>query len=72
MQYLDSARPSIVQPIDNAPIATARFVQVEVAKVENPDEYALSFNVDFRDPDGNVVGLWEDAPGDASHEAENR
>ena len=57
MQYLDSARPSIVQPIDNAPIATARFVQVEVAKVENPDEYALSFNVDFRDPDGKSVRL---------------
>jgi uncharacterized protein len=26
----------------------------------------------FRDPDGNVVGLWEDAAGDASLEAENR
>jgi len=57
MQYLDSARPRIVQPIDTAAIATARFVQVEVAKVENVEEYALSFNVDFRDPDGASVRL---------------
>jgi predicted enzyme related to lactoylglutathione lyase len=26
----------------------------------------------FRDPDGNVVGLWEDASGETSHEAENQ
>jgi hypothetical protein len=57
MQYLDSARPSIVQAIDTATIAAARFVQVEVAQVENPRKYALSFDVDFRDPDGKVVRL---------------
>jgi hypothetical protein len=57
MQYLDSAHPSIVQPIDTAAIAAARFVRVEVAKVDNPRKYALSFNVDFRDSDGNSVRL---------------
>jgi len=57
MQYLDSARPSIVQTIDSTAIAAARFVQVEVAKVENPRKYALSFNVDFRDAEANSVRL---------------
>jgi hypothetical protein len=57
MQYLDSARPSIVQPIDAAAIAVASFVRVEVAKVDNPRKYALSFNVDFRDADGKSVRL---------------
>ena len=57
MQYLDSARPSIVQTIDTAAIATARFVRVEVAKVENPEKYALSFNVDCRDADGKSARL---------------
>ena len=57
MQYLDRARPSIVQTIDAAAIAAARFVQVEVAQVENPRRYALSFNVDFRDPGGKSVRL---------------
>ena len=57
MQYLDSAHPSIVQTIDSAAIAAGRFVQIEVAKVENPGKYALSFNVDFRDADANSVRL---------------
>ena len=57
MQYLDSARPSIVQPIDAAAIAAARFVQVEVATVDNARKYALSFNVDFRDADATSVRL---------------
>ena len=57
MQYLDSAHPSIVQPIDMTAIAVAGFVRVEVAKVENPGRYALSFNVDFRDADGKSARL---------------
>jgi hypothetical protein len=57
MQYLDRARPSIVQTIDAAAIATAHFVQVEVVQVENPRKYALSFNVDFREPGGKSVRL---------------
>jgi len=57
MQYLDSARPSIVQTIDATAIAAASFVRVEVAKVDNPGKYALSFNVDFRDSDGKSIRL---------------
>ena len=57
MQYLDSARPSIVQTIDATAIAAASFVRVEVAKVDNPGKYALSFNVDFRDSDGKSSRL---------------
>lgn len=57
MQYLDSTRPSIVQAIDPSAIAAVRFVQVEVAKVDNPGKYALSFNVDFRDAQDKSVRL---------------
>ena len=57
MQYLDIARPSIVQTIDATAIAAASFVRVEVAKVDNPGKYALSFNVDFRDAEANSVRL---------------
>ena len=57
MQYLDSAHPSIVQPIAMTAVAAASFVRVEVARVENPGQYALSFDVDFRDADGKSARL---------------
>lgn len=57
MQYLDSAHPSIVQPVAAIASAAHYFVRVEVVKVENPGKYAVSCNVDFRDADGKSVQL---------------
>jgi predicted enzyme related to lactoylglutathione lyase len=39
--------------------------------IRKSDVMGYGWFAHFRDPDGNVVGLWEDAAEEASHEGEN-
>jgi hypothetical protein len=55
LYYLDIGNPSISQPIEPTSdgVEGAKFVQVEVAQVLNPNKHALTFEVHYQ-PKGNV------------------
>jgi hypothetical protein len=57
--YLDTKNPSVTQPIKEKgeTVANAKFVQVEVAEVRNPNRYALTFEVHYQPKDGPKVKL---------------
>jgi hypothetical protein len=56
---LDLSHPTISQAVDVARDngRTAKFVQVEVAEVINPNRYGLTFDVTFRSADAATVRL---------------
>jgi hypothetical protein len=57
LRYLDSANPSLTQPIAASEMANAKFVRVEVAEVKNPKRYALTFQVHYQPKDGTTIYL---------------
>lgn len=72
MRYLDVAQPSLIQRVEAATrgVRNARFVQLDVVKVINPGEVALSFDV-FFEPDGGArVWLGTFGPFPADHPGE--
>ena len=59
LYYLDLNNPSFTQPIQRGidKAADARFVQVEVSEVQNPNKLALSFKVHYQSEDRSRVFL---------------
>ena len=58
IKYVDAKNPSVARAIEPADQAeTAKFVQVEVAEVQNPKGYAATFRVAYQPKEGEETFL---------------